>query len=56
MRTRKLSYHSRIEYDNEYIVEKVWISDIDYTSSNTLYSGCYVKKWYLKVKRMTKLD
>jgi hypothetical protein len=44
--TRKLSQSPRIEYNNECIVEKVWISDIDYMSSNILYSGCYIKKWY----------
>jgi hypothetical protein len=44
--TSLLSRRPRVDCDNKYIVEKVWVSDLCYTSDNILYSGCYVKRWY----------
>jgi hypothetical protein len=43
-----LDSRARIDSSDIYIIEKVWIGDKHsfLNSSSTLYSGCYIKKWY----------
>jgi hypothetical protein len=41
-----LQHKPRVNCNDKDIMEKVWVSDLCHTSDNTLYSGCYVKRWY----------